>query len=206
MSERPLCKFEGCDRGRCLHGKDPVTGRQYYKPYCGIHSGRARRGGDMADPYKGKDTIENRLMRYVTPGSEDECWEWEGGRDAKGYGLLGLERTGRRAHRLMYEVHKGPIPDGLLVRHTCDNPPCVNPAHLLVGDHHDNAVDMVQRFRQANQKLTAEDVAEMRRKRAEYGTSTAELAERYSVSRDYVNAVLRGAAWSHSLDLVEREP
>lgn len=76
------------------------------------------------------------------------CWEWTAARDANGYGVFHYA-DGRRvlAHRWSYEHHVGPIPDGLWVRHQCDNPPCVNPEHLLVGTPMDNSRDMVRRGR-----------------------------------------------------------
>ena len=218
MTDRPECKFEGCTRGRCLNGKDPVTGRQYYKSYCGVHSGRARRGADMFTPHKTKDTIKNRLLRYVTPGPENECWEWQGHRDEKGYGRLGLAGRSRGAHRLMYETYKGPIPKGLLVRHVCDNPPCVNPSHLLVGTKRDNAVDMAQRGRQHVQRLTADDVKAIREHFREFNPTFAELGKVFGVREAHVRNIVRGHVWKHAypelivkatprkmLDLVERE-
>lgn len=78
------------------------------------------------------------------------CWEWHGTKNEHGYGLVNLHRAGlhqARAHRLMYERFVGPIPDGLMIRHKCDNPPCVNPDHLVPGTQQDNMNDMVARGR-----------------------------------------------------------
>lgn len=72
-----------------------------------------------------------------------DCWIWTG-RTERGYG-----RVGRRglAHRVAYEFSKGPIPEGLEIRHTCDTPPCVKPDHLVAGTHAENMRDMVERER-----------------------------------------------------------
>lgn len=74
------------------------------------------------------------------------CWEWTGARD-RGYGRLVIARKMHRAHRLAYELVHGPIPDGLVVMHACDNPPCCNPNHLSVGTPLDNTRDMIAKQR-----------------------------------------------------------
>ena len=77
-----------------------------------------------------------------------ECWIWTASRNQKGYGLFQADYKRFIASRFAYEVWIGQIPEGMLVCHKCDNPPCVNPDHLFVGTAHDNAMDMVNKGRQ----------------------------------------------------------
>lgn len=85
--------------------------------------------------------------------SGDGCWLWTAGRYKHGYGMFhaGRFRDGRQdvrhAHRLAYELTHGDVPDGLVVKHACDNPPCCNPAHLSVGTQADNLREMRERGR-----------------------------------------------------------
>lgn len=72
------------------------------------------------------------------------CWEWQGAVSnpaPKNYGSFRLDGRARKAHQVAYELMHGAIPDGAVVRHLCDNPPCVNPAHLAVGTEADNHWD-----------------------------------------------------------------
>lgn len=73
--------------------------------------------------------ISDRFMQYV-PSGVAGCWEWEGGRTGAGYGAFWLDGKTCCAHRVSYEIHKGPIPEGMFLDHLCRNPPCVNPDHL----------------------------------------------------------------------------
>jgi hypothetical protein len=98
------------------------------------------------DPRSGKPykTLAQILSRYTV--SPTGCWEWTGTQNGHGYGLVCVmienRRMGISPHRLQWMHHYGPIPDGLVVMHTCDTGLCINPAHLAVGSQAANLADM----------------------------------------------------------------
>ena len=90
--------------------------------------------------------LADRFWPKVARGPEDACWLWTGDHTDRGYGILGSVRGGRRehlrAHRVSWEIHHGsPPPDDMDVLHSCDNPPCVNPAHLRIGTRSENSIE-----------------------------------------------------------------
>lgn len=140
-------------------------------------------------------------MRYVERAGADGCWLWTGAKSPLGYGAFRMFRPKRtvRAHRISYELHKGPIPAGLLVCHACDNPSCVNPAHLWLGTPGDNARDRDRKDRVQHgekhyaAKLTAEDVAEIIK---QSGLRTqVEIARTFGVDRSNISHILSGKRW-----------
>lgn len=87
----------------------------------------------------------------VARGDPDECWEWQAGCDDDGYGTFRHDGKMKKAHRLAWIFcSRGPIPDGLVVMHSCDNPPCCNPAHLSLGTVADNNRDRHNKGRSKN--------------------------------------------------------
>lgn len=98
----------------------------------------------------------DRFWSKVEIGSTQECWEWFASLDSSGYGQIGAEGKLRLAHRLAWFLTFGPIPSGVCVLHTCDNPKCCNPYHLRLGTQNDNIQDMMQkgRFRSAESEKT----------------------------------------------------
>jgi hypothetical protein len=130
------------------------------------------------------------------------CWEWGGARHLQGYGFIKRKDGAQlRAHRVSYEIHYGPIPDGFDVCHRCDNPPCVNPEHLFLGTDLDNMQDMIAKGRKVSSpgvrngqaKLTEEDVLSIRAAR---GRQEA-IAALYDVSQTLVSSIKSGRRWAH---------
>lgn len=96
----------------------------------------------------------------------ESCWIWTGSRNLKGYGRLKDVKTSILAHRAMFFLHNGFLPKDKLVMHSCDNPSCVNPDHLSLGDHRANALDMVKKGRRKG-GLKKKDVCRVGHKKVE---------------------------------------
>jgi len=97
-------------------------------------------------------SLEDRFFQKVL--KTDSCWLWTGGIATQGYGVFRVDGKSVSAHRHSYKIHKGEIPDGMHVCHSCDVRNCVNPDHLWVGTATDNMQDMIKKGRQcaANKK------------------------------------------------------
>ena len=95
----------------------------------------------------------SKLVPYLIVG---ECWEADCSSDRDGYGQLWRDGKHYKAHRLQWEVCFGPIPRGMFVCHSCDNPICVRPAHLFLGTPKDNTRDMLNKGRGRNQNTGKE--------------------------------------------------
>ena len=106
--------------------------------------------GPCSTPGPKPRPLEERLARKIQRGEPDECWPWTGAKTKRGYGTYGGGRGGPRGYvaRYLLEQHLGrPLRPGEVTRHSCDNPPCCNPTHLLVGTQKQNLADMVDRGR-----------------------------------------------------------
>lgn len=130
------------------------------------------------------------------------CIIWAGSKDRDGYGTVSLAGKKYQAHRVAYSKHYGIDIQGSVIRHTCDNPPCVNPEHLIIGTHQDNMRDMVSRGRQrkakgeqnSKAKLTAADVKHIRRLIAN-GEMLKDIAKNYGVRTTTITAIKTGQNW-----------
>jgi len=91
--------------------------------------------------------ILQRLLNKIKINDVTDCWIWQGGTNNVGYGMIRAEHGMRTTHRVSYEEHKGIIPAGMCVLHSCDNPKCVNPDHLRLGTHRENTQEMIRKGR-----------------------------------------------------------
>lgn len=134
------------------------------------------------------------------------CWLWTHCHDEAGYGRIQEAGKGSkllRSNCASYELHNGPIPAGLQILHNCDNPPCVNPAHLFLGTHQDNMDDKRKRGRQAKgekngwAKLTEEQVTEIRCTyvKGSQTHGTPALGRKYRVHHSTIWRVIREIYW-----------
>lgn len=190
---RARCNVTGCEGIVNGHG------------LCGKHYRRWRKYGDPLGGDRNHAPAGARFWRRVDKSGN--CWLWTGSRTQAGYGRFQTGGKGgpyHLAHRFSCELVHGPIPEGAVVMHTCDNPSCVNPAHLALGTHKDNTADMIAKGRRRvvapvgrdNGKavLTPEMVQEIR---ACPDETHAGLARRLGVSTSTIRGVRSGRTWSH---------
>lgn len=155
-------------------------------------------------------TPEQAIARFWAKADKaagaDACWAWTAYRDRAGYGTVrhGSQRRKVKAHRLALMLSGLDVPAGACVLHRCDNPGCVNPAHLFIGTQVDNVADMVAKGRSARQrgerngiaKLRSEQIVEIRRLAAT-GVSRAEIGRAFGVDHSSVSKIVTRKRWAH---------
>lgn len=197
------------------HSKKPPTpaanahcqecGKDFYVRPSNLHNRHgapfcSRRCYDAARSRHTDDQVRERFWSYVE--RTEGCWTWKLSTASNGYGRFSPDGEIQvNAHRFAWEITYGPISDGLEVCHRCDNPACVNPAHLFLGTHRENMLDMVQKGRhfrpglEHRAKLTREQVAEIRHRYATEKISQRQLARDYGVSKATIGHLLTYRTW-----------
>lgn len=178
---------------RCICGEESI-----------VSGGSLRRGRQKRCNWC-TPTLEQRMESNTKKAGPDECWEWIGGvklypsiRTGRLYGLKMKEPASRVAYRLSSGFD---IPDGMFICHKCDNPRCVNPAHLFLGTPKDNTQDKINKGRGNNEfgeghhaaKLTDADVIKI----IQSSLTVYRLAKIYKMSQAAINAARVGLTWKH---------
>ncbi|WP_336715353.1 HNH endonuclease [Arthrobacter sp. USHLN218] len=188
------------DRTCTIADCDTPIGKRGARGYCPKHYRRFRVWGDpnaLKRTQPGATPFEI-LKHNGWSEPSGGCWEYSGSRDKGGYGVLKSSGKMYQAHRVAYQELVAEIPEGLLLRHTCDNPPCINPKHLIPGTQKDNMQDALKRKRivngerSANHKLKDSEVAQMRALHTTGRFTQAALAEKFKCSRTQVSNILSG--------------
>jgi HNH endonuclease/Helix-turn-helix domain len=149
---------------------------------------------------KAANTVEDFLLRVFI--RRRGCWLWRGSVGSRGYGQHSIKHLPVAAHRFAYITFVGKIPAGAFICHTCDTRLCVRPSHLFVGTAADNSADMVAKdrsargLRNANNKLTPQEVIAIRRLYESGIACQAELARRYNVHQTTISNIVKRRQWT----------
>lgn len=191
MTDR-ICSIEGCNNVHASRG------------WCGTHYSRWKKHGDPL--IHGSRIIGDDLARFwshVDQRDPDGCWPWTGTPDKDGYGLIRVDgRTWRATRWIFGQVNDEPLAPDEMARHTCDNPPCVRPDHLLRGTALENSADQVERDRSLRgerhnmARLNADAVRGIRIRHARGETQRA-IAAGLDVSEATVWLIVHGKTWIH---------
>lgn len=155
-----------------------------------------------------KCSAEMRFVKKITPNNG--CWEWNGQRNRKGYGVFWDGTKQVLAHRYSYAKAEGLIPEGMFVLHKCDNPSCVNPSHLFVGTAADNTSDMMNKKRHISflkknyclsgekhvmAKLTTIDVESIKKDYFVHRIPVRDISKKFKISQSEINRILIQTHW-----------
>lgn len=189
------CTVEGCNRDK-----------RHSKLYCPMHYRRMHETGITGGGPREALPLAERFKKYYK--ETEGCWIWTGSKSNKGYGNIGAGGRGGKfllAHRVSYQIHKGEIPDGMFVMHSCDNPSCVNPSHLSLGTPKDNTQDALKKNRLATvwnpgeahamAKLSLNDVLFIK---AHNEIRGVDLARMFNVDKSTICDIRKGRTWKEA--------
>jgi len=176
------CGNKACVNPEHLRIWQPLPPRPYIKK--GWPPPQVIESPESFQKYVKYEVIDGDCWEPLTPGRKGEYWH------------ISSRGVCTSAHRLSYVAHIGPIEEGRLVCHRCDNPSCVNPEHLFIGTHKDNSNDMVNKNRVARaghkKKLTTQDVKNI----IDSGLGSSRLSKVYNVSASHIRRIRRRERWT----------
>jgi len=193
-----------CGNPLCVNPEHIVVGKRGRKGSGSAKVLKERREKEYPGQILSLDDIPgfavSRFSESVVVRGENDCWGWSGGISAKGYGRFAFYVGGGKqrhmsAHRMAYLIKHGSIPEGLVLRHSCDNKLCMNPAHLLAGSDAENAADRSLRqpdsWVRLADRLDDELLANIRADMAG-GVSLGRLVNRYNLSAESLRKIRDG--------------
>lgn len=130
-------------------------------------------------------------MKYVKK-LDSGCWYWTAFKLPAGYGQIVINKKKFLAHRASWQFHRGEIPNGLQVCHTCDNPSCINPDHLFLETDLGNKKDSVRKNRTKKSKLLSADDVKRVRIAVKNGHTQRDIAESFNIPQAYVSRIVTG--------------
>lgn len=143
-----------------------------------------------------------RLIMNIKINHDSKCWEWIGHKDSDGYGSITFKYKTIKSHRESYKIFNGEIPKNLSVLHRCDNPSCINPDHLFLGNQSDNHKDMVSKkrhgFGERNgmSKLTTAQARKVKNM-LKFGFKATEISKKLNLTYSSVQKICKGIRWKH---------
>lgn len=193
VEPRPNSEFSICKDDECKDRADTAG-------YCYKHYAFYRRRGRGANRLRAPASlsIPDRLDWIGWTVTSSGCWEWSGPRNDAGYGTFRHQGRSLRAHRANWERWNGPIPEGLHLMHSCDNPPCVNPSHLSPGTRSENSRDSHVKNRaitHGKKKLSVDTVQKIRALWASGTMTKAEIDRKLGLKKDTTCRITTGRAF-----------
>lgn len=200
MPYKPITSQRPCDNCHTSFQSTSHDGGKTWRRFCSKECANA----DFRRP------LADRFWEKVDKSGD--CWIWMAARNKGGYGQFSMLVRGkgqmRKAHRVSYELAFGSVPPEMDVCHDCDNPACVNPAHLFLGTHTDNMQDKMAKGRHVPggppngeqnhmAKLTSGKVREIRGLYAAGGTSYMKLGQLFGVSASTISEIVKREIWCH---------
>lgn len=210
------CNRLGIIKGQHLrfvrgHGhKKELPEPQYCACGCGqITNYQRRTPSRFIEGHNRRRPDADKFWEKVAVGAPDECWEWKAGKDVSGYGTFSINGRTQHASRAAWIITHGSIPEGLHILHSCNNPGCVNPAHLRPGTDKENVDDCIRAGRKVDppvyygkqnnrSKITDEQVQQIRSLFAQGNITRKQLAEQFGVSRATIERIILGIARTHA--------
>lgn len=176
-----ICKINNCNKKHKARG------------YCNKHCTQLYKTGSPFHAVK-KTTVE-RITEKIKV-HENGCWIWTGAKLPEGYGIIYVDGRHINVTRVIMQIACDIEIGNDLVLHKCDNPPCVNPSHLFLGNYKDNAIDMMKKGRCGVNKLTDDEVLEIRELYPK-GQYMKDIANMYNVDISTISLIINRKRWAH---------